>query len=126
MFNAEDSVLSALLHRSIDRQRSGILGKETCVTAASLINLSRVKKGLIVFSKLVKGCRRWTNGCAWLSDLREVQPERNFEGFFDFVLDGSVILFFSSGMQSDSIKFELSNLITNLPRLYFSQDGLID
>lgn len=70
------------------------------------------EKGLIVFSKSVKGCRWWTNGCVWLSDLREVQPEGNFEGFFDLVLDGSVILFFS-GLQSDSIKFELSNLITN-------------
>lgn len=54
VFNAEDSLLSALLHRSIDRQLSGILGKETCVTAVSLINLSRAKKGSLSFQSQSK------------------------------------------------------------------------
>lgn len=122
--NGGDSLLSCVAPQ-INRaaNAAGFWGRRPALLQWLLLNLSGVKKGPVVFSKSVKGCRWWTNGCVWLSDLREVQPEGNFEGFFYIVLDGSVILS-SAGLQSDSVKFELSNLITNWPRLF--QPGWTD
>lgn len=97
---AEDSLLSLLLDRSIDCQHSGFLGKETYITVSDQPFKSKRKKASLSF----KVSQRLQVVDDWLRLAKRSKgssARRELEGFFDFVFDGSVI-FFVSGLQPHS------------------------